>query len=67
MEIEIMAGENISRAAKKACEIAKKNSENVSFKFNEIPVSVYPESYYLDIVKIYYCLCDIHANHKTNK
>ncbi len=51
--IETPKGASVWEAAQEAIRLAANRSEEVEFKFNDIPLRVHPKSYYIDIVVIY--------------
>ncbi len=65
-DIEISPGSTICDAAKLAVKKAVEIDQNVSFEFNGVPMAVNPESYYGDIVSIYYLQCYI-DRHKMKR
>lgn len=53
MNIEISKGLMVHDAAEIAIKKAKECKTEVTFEFNELDITVYPQSYFVDICRIY--------------
>lgn len=57
-EVKILAGANIHRVVQDAITLLKqRNQDHLTFKFNNIELTVSSESYPTDIVEIYFLKC----------